>query len=158
MDPHLTASQAVLDEVYDGLVALIRPLDADCLNWAPTDDESNSIAALTHHIAGSMNSWLARALSEPDVRDRDAEFRGQGDATTLVGIVEASRARVHAQIARLDGIDRGTVRHVQRLAPRPHAAEVTVGWCIEHALIHAGEHWGQIQLTRQLWPAEGRQT
>jgi hypothetical protein len=28
---------------------------------------------------------------------------------------------------------------------------LSVGWCIAHALIHAGEHWGQIQLNLQLY-------
>ena len=28
--------------------------------------------------------------------------------------------------------------------------ELSLAWCVEHALIHAGEHWGQIQLTAQL--------
>jgi hypothetical protein len=32
-------------------------------------------------------------------------------------------------------------------------ATVCVAWCVEHAVIHAGEHWGQIQLTRQLYAA-----
>lgn len=153
MDPHLTASQSVLDELYDALTALLRPLDEDCLNWTPTDDESNSIAALVHHIAGSLDNWLTRALGEPVVRDRDAEFRGRGDAATLVAIIERSRTRSHAAFARLDGVDRGTMRHVQRALPQPHESDVPVGWCIEHAIIHAGEHWGQIQLTRQLYAA-----
>jgi hypothetical protein len=32
-------------------------------------------------------------------------------------------------------------------------ATVTAAWCVEHALAHAGEHWGQIQLTAQLYAA-----
>jgi len=151
MDPHLAASQAVLDELYDALGAFLQPLDENCLNWIPTGDATNSIAALVHHVAGSLDNWLTRALAEPVVRDRDAEFRGRGDAATLIGIVEASRTRAHAQLARLDSIDRGTVRRVQRTMPRPHETNVTVGWCIEHALIHAGEHWGQIQLNASLY-------
>jgi hypothetical protein len=53
--------------------------------------------------------------------------------------------------ARLDAVDRGLVRRVRRAIPRPHETEATVAWCIEHAIIHAGEHWGQIQLNRSLF-------
>lgn len=153
MDPHLTASLAVLEELYDGLVDLLGAIDDDCANWTPPIPDTNSIAALTHHIAGSMDNWLTRALAEPVVRDRDAEFRGRGSPADLIAIVERSRARVREQFARLDAVDRGLVRRVRRAIPRPHDAEHTVGWCIEHALIHAGEHWGQIQLNRQLYAA-----
>jgi hypothetical protein len=31
--------------------------------------------------------------------------------------------------------------------------DVTIAWCVEHAIIHVGEHWGQIQLTAQLYRA-----
>lgn len=149
MDPHLSASLAVLEELYDGLLALLRASDDDGLNWTPPIPETNSAAALVHHVAGSLNAWLSRALDEPVVRDRAAEFRGRGSAAELIALVEASRARTRAQFARLDGVDRGLVRRVHRSLPQPHAAAATVGWCIEHALIHAGEHWGQIQLTLQ---------
>jgi uncharacterized damage-inducible protein DinB len=157
MDAQLAASLAVLEEMYDSLIELIRPLDDDCLNWTPPVPEINSIAALTTHIAGSMNNWLTRTLGEPVVRDREAEFRRRAGAADLIATVEASRARAREQFARLDGVDRATIRRVSRSIPQPHEVDVTVGWCIEHAIIHAGEHWGQIQLTRQLWPAEDRQ-
>ncbi len=153
MDPQLTASLAVLEELYDSLVALLRPLDDACLNWTPPAPDTNSIAALTHHIAGSMDNWLTRALGEPVSRDREAEFRRQGGTADLIAVVEQSRIRAREQFARLDAVERGLVRQVRRAIPQPHDTEHTVGWCIEHAIIHAGEHWGQIQLNRQLYAA-----
>lgn len=152
MNPQLAASLAVLEELYDGLLALLSPLDDACLNWSPAAPGTNSIAALTRHIAGSLESWLARALDEPVARDRDAEFRFHGGAADLVALVERSRDRSREQFARLGVIDPGTVRRVRRLGDGGERA-LTVGWCVEHALIHAGEHWGQIQLNRQLYAA-----
>lgn len=152
MNPHLAASLAVLEEMYDGLAGLIRPLDEDCLNWSPPVADSNSIAALTRHIAGSVDSWLSWALDEPLQRDREAEFRARHPSGELLALLEQSRRRVREQFTRLEGIDPGVVRHTRRL----HADQqvpLTVAWCIEHAVIHAGEHWGQIQLTRQLYAA-----
>lgn len=154
MNPYLAASLAVLEEMYDALAALIAPLGEDCLTWTPTTEDTNSIAVLSVHIAGSVNSWLARALAEPFERDRDAEFVARRAATELVALIAHSRALAREQFARVDALDGGLVRRVRRLAP-DQDAEYSVAWCIEHALIHAGEHWGQIQLNVQLYASQG---
>ncbi|HEX5503072.1 MAG TPA: DinB family protein [Thermomicrobiales bacterium] len=154
MPAHLTASQDVLEELYAALLDLLRGLDDAALAWRPPLPETNSIAALVHHTVGATESWLARALDESLARDRDAEFRASATAAEAVALVERSRERVRAQFARLAAVEPGTVRQLQR---HGHAAAqpLTVAWCVEHALIHAGEHWGQIQLTRQLHAARG---
>ncbi|HET8628649.1 MAG TPA: DinB family protein [Thermomicrobiales bacterium] len=152
MPPHLAASQDVLEELYAALLALLRDLGDAALNWRPPLPETNSIAALVHHTVGATESWLSRALDEPVDRDRDAEFRASATAAEAVALVERSRERVRAQFARLAAVEPGTVRHVRRL-DRAEAQPLTAAWCVEHALIHAGEHWGQIQLTRQLHAA-----
>ena len=46
MNAYLDASLAVLEEMLDDLVELIRPLGDDALNWAPLPDGTNSIAVL----------------------------------------------------------------------------------------------------------------
>lgn len=154
MNPYLTASRAVLEELYDNLLSLIRTLGEDCLNWTPLTNETNSITNLTCHIVGSVDSWLARAVDEPFPRDRDAEFRTYSNMEELVTLIEQSRARTRDRFACLDTIDGSTLRSVRR-----HAAEapapLSAAWCVEHAIIHAGEHWGQIQLNRQLHAAKG---
>ena len=150
MGPYLTASLAVLEELYDALVALLRPLDEDCLNWSPLPQDTNSITNLTCHIAGSVNSGLARALDEPFERDRDAEFRTHYGSGELLAVIERSREQARGQFERLEGIDLGAIRQVRRLAAGGEGA-LTAAWCVQHALIHAGEHWGQIQLNAQLY-------
>jgi uncharacterized damage-inducible protein DinB len=154
MQPYLAANLAVLEEMYDHLAELIRPLDEACLNWSPPIPETNSIAALVVHIAGSIDNWLGRALDEPVQRDRDAEFRARHDVETLLALVGQSRRRIRERFERLEAVDPGTERRVRRLLSEGELS-LTVAWCVEHAVIHAGEHWGQIQLTRQLYAARG---
>jgi uncharacterized damage-inducible protein DinB len=148
MNPYLTASLAVLEELYGNLTACVQPLSGECLNWSPPAPETNTIANLVCHIAGSVNSWFARALDEPYERDRDAEFRARRSAAELVALLTTSQQLAREQITRLDALDGGTVRHLRRLSSGKEMP-LTVAWCVEHAVIHAGEHWGQIQLNRQ---------
>jgi hypothetical protein len=150
MSAALEASLAVVEEQLDGMISLLQPLDADCLNWVPPVPDANSIAAMVTHTCGSIDSWLARALVETIDRDREAEFQARGDAAGLVDRIERCRADTRRRLEALEAVDPATVRSVRRLS-RGEDAGVSVAWCVEHAIIHAGEHWGQIQLTRQLY-------
>jgi hypothetical protein len=152
MSAQLEAGLAVLEEQLDAMLALVRPLEADCLNWTPPVAETNSIAAMVTHTCGSIDSWLARALVESIDRDRDAEFEARADAAALVGRIERCRVDTRRRIEALEAVDPATVRPVRRLS-RGEDQRVSVAWCVEHAIIHAGEHWGQIQLTKQLYGA-----
>jgi uncharacterized damage-inducible protein DinB len=152
MSAPLAADLAVLEEMLDAMVELIRPLDDDCLNWTPAAPETNSIAAMVTHTCGSIDGWLSRALVESIERDREAEFHARADAAALVERIERCRAETRRRLDALDGVDPGTVRSVRRLSSG-RDAQVSVAWCVEHAIVHAGEHWGQIQLTRQLYDA-----
>ncbi len=152
MSEQLDANLAVLEEILDDLSDLIRPLDERALNWAPLGEGTNSIAVLVVHTAGSTVSWLARAAGEELPRDRESEFRARGTAADLLSVVERCRADARARIRELDALDLSGTRHVHRLRGNVDA-DVTAAWCVEHALAHAAEHWGQIQLTAQLHAA-----
>jgi uncharacterized damage-inducible protein DinB len=152
MTAHLEAGLAALEEQFDAMVALLRPLEADCLNWRPPVPETNSIAAMVTHTCGSIDGWLARALVESIDRNRDAEFETRADAAALVALVERCRVETRRRIEALQAVDPATIRSVRRLS-RGQDQQVSVAWCLEHAIIHAGEHWGQIQLTKQLYAA-----
>jgi hypothetical protein len=152
MSAHVEADLAVLEEQIDAMAALLRPLAAECLNWTPAAPETNSIAAMVVHTCGSIDNWLARALVESIERDREAEFAARADAAALVARVERCRADTRRRLEALRAVDPATVRAVRRLS-RGEDQQVSVAWCIEHAIIHAGEHWGQIQLTKQLFEA-----
>jgi uncharacterized damage-inducible protein DinB len=153
MSAQLEAGLAVLEEQLDAMVELLRPLEPECLNWTPPVAETNSIAAMVTHTCGSIDGWLARALVESIERDRDAEFAARADAEALVARIERCRADTRRRVEALGAIDPATVRAVRRLS-RGEDQQVSVAWCLEHAIIHAGEHWGQIQLTKQLYDGQ----
>jgi len=152
LNAHLTAGLAVLDEIYDDLAALIGQSDDDALNWTPPVPNANSTATLTRHIAGSNDAWFRRALGESFQRDRDAEFRYRGTAQELVDLLNASRTTLRDLAERLDTVDPAAIRRYTRLGDT-HESALSVAWCIEHALVHAAEHWGQIQINHQLYAA-----
>ena len=145
VNPHLSANLAVLEEMFDDLAALLGSLEPDCANWAAPEPNANSIADLVRHVAGSLDAWLSRALDEPFERDRDAEFAAFHSPDELLALVERSWAKILQQFAKLDAIDPDTVRRFRRL-DADNQTERTVAWCVAHAVIHAGEHWGQIQV------------
>lgn len=157
MSVPLDADLAVLEEILADLSDLIRPLDESALNWAPLDEDANSIAALVVHTAGSTASWLARAAGETLQRDRDSEFRARGGAADLLAVIARCRDDARRRVSQLDGVDPASIRPVHRLRGEVDA-DVSAAWCVEHALAHAAEHWGQIQLTAQLYAARSPRT
>lgn len=152
MNAHLTAGLAVLDETYDDLAELIGQTTDEALTWTPPVPDANSIAVLTRHIVGATDAWFRRALGETVQRDRDAEFRYHGTAQELRDLLAESRSTIRDLAERLDAVDPAAIRRYQRLGD-DHESALTVAWCVEHALVHAAEHWGQIQLNRQLFAA-----
>lgn len=144
METLVTATLEVLDELHDDLRRMVSDLSAEALNWAP-GDETNSIYALVTHLLGSERFWLAAALQQSIERDREAEFRARGaDASDLLRLIDEAGAQARALLAQLTPESLAgafTLREV----PRSGAS------CLLHALEHAGQHRGQIALTRQLW-------
>jgi uncharacterized damage-inducible protein DinB len=151
--PELASALAVFEEIYGAMAELVRPLDQAALNWAPLARDTNSIAVLVHHVVGSSNGWLARAVGEPFERDRDAEFRRSDGPAALVALIESARSEVRRRFGLLGDQDLSQTLRVTRVSA-PDGEEVSRAWCVAHALAHLSEHWGAMQLTRQLY--EGR--
>jgi hypothetical protein len=141
----LSANLAVLDEVYTDLLKLLRTLEDADVNWVPPVADTNSIAVVTTHVVGSNARWLSRATGHEVATDRPSEFRAHASCEQLIAHVEQARVDAHAWLAALDTIDPGETRETGQAG-----WTVSAAWCVEHALVHTGEHWGQIQLTRQL--------
>jgi hypothetical protein len=139
-----------LEGTFSDLVELVAQLDDDAPNWRPPAPDSNSIAVLVRHTIGSTSMWCAIALDEPFERDRDAEFRVHETKEALLDALREFVPSVRGPFERLGSVD----PEVERRDPR--SGEVhTVGWCVAHVMSHTGEHWGQIQLTRDLYRAGG---
>ena len=158
MNPHLQDSLDAYDEMFEQMAAFVAPLPDDVLNWRPPAADANTIAALITHVCGSTNQWLSRAVGETVQRDREAEFRRAGRSAELVALIQQARADLRRRVALMDGRDLAQTLTVTR-AGGAHAGQtmdVSLAWCLEHALVHAGEHWGHIQLTQQLHAALAR--
>jgi uncharacterized damage-inducible protein DinB len=149
------AELAVFEELFGNIADFVRPLDEASLNWRPLASETNSIAALVYHVVDSTNVWLARAAGETfeRTRDREAQFRRQDSAGNLVAALDVGKQEVQRRFGLLDGIDLTQTVTVTRVtAPQPFDA--SRAWCVEHALSHVSEHWGAMQLTKQLYEAQ----
>ena len=146
MNAQLGAGLAVIEELLGAMQGLLAELGDEAVNWTPLPSDTNSIAVMVVHTLGSLDTWLSRGFGVELPRNREAEFGAFVSASELVERVAQARERTKVQFARLAALDLATPRE---LVP----AEQNAAWCVEHALIHAGEHWGQIQLTRQLFDA-----
>ena len=71
----------------------VRGLDADALNWTPTAEETNSAAALVHHMWGLERFFVRQVVGGHDIgRDRDAEFAAQAaTAEELVRLLDEAQ-------------------------------------------------------------------
>lgn len=122
-------------------------LPPEAWDWSPGKD-MNSISVLVVHLTGAERFWIGDvAAQEPSDRNRDSEFKVKGLGTEILKkrLDEAlSYAKVTLEKFTLQDLE------VTRTSTRD-GREFTVGWALLHALEHATEHKGQIQLTRQLW-------
>jgi hypothetical protein len=148
VNPHLAANVAVLDEMYTDLLELLGTLDDYAFNWSPPFAETNSIAVLTAHMLGSNARWLSRATGNEVATHRPTEFQARGSVADAVAKVEQAKADARRWLEQLEQVDLGTTRDTGQ-----QGWTVSAAWCVEHAIAHAHDHWGQVQLTRQLHAA-----
>ena len=141
----VSASLQHLDTMYGHLLDLLNSTDDGTLNWAPGVAETNSIAILVAHVVGATARWLSNAAGNPRLGDRPAEFRTRAAPAQAVALVEQARQDAHSWFTTIDRLDPNDERPMLG-----ENEQTTVGWCVAHAVTHAHEHWGQIQLTLQL--------
>jgi uncharacterized damage-inducible protein DinB len=143
------ANRATLEILYTDLLRFLRGLDDACVRWVPPAPETNSISGMVRHTLGATAGWITRAAGEELTgRDREAELRATDGVADLIAVTERALEDLRQRFDRLRGVDPAEVRRFH-LVTRPGEFQESVAWCIEHAIIHAGEHWGQMQLTRQ---------
>jgi uncharacterized damage-inducible protein DinB len=128
---------------------LLAALPAEALNWRPPvtgDSGTNSAAAIVTHVHGGQRLWIGQALGGvPAHRDREAELRVvAADAGEVLARVDAAAERVRATLAGLTAAD---LEKTVMFDDEPR----TYRWMIVRMLAHAAEHWGELQLVRQLW-------
>ena len=140
---HLRDLRAKIFETLDGL-------NADALNWSPTQEGTNSLFVLATHCIGSEHGWIFEILGRGDkTRNRPTEFMAKGsDLTALRDEYARVTQETEALLATRTLADLWTTRE------RTNFGDVSERWIVLHVIEHYSEHLGQMYLTRQLW--EGR--
>ena len=149
MEPVVEAATTILETLRGDIRQGLEGQSGEALNWRPTPD-GNAIAGLLAHMLESSTFLLQLGLGNTVPRDREAQFAATApDAQALLArldeawprLLEAARAYTPETLA----------------APREFRGNrVTGAWCLLHACAHLLEHWGQIQLTRDLYAARDR--
>jgi len=136
-----------LQALHTAMEQIVNGLPQAVLDWTP-GPEMNSIHVLVVHVAGSERYWIGDvAGSDPSGRDRDAEFRSHGlDTDALIDLLDRTLAHSRAVLEQLEPADLERLR----VSPR-NGRQVTVAWCLAHALEHTALHLGHMEITRQLW-------
>jgi len=135
-----------LQNCHNDILNEVDGLTPAALDWSPGPD-MNSISVLVFHLTGAERFWIGDvAAQDSSNRDRDAEFKVKGlDSTTL-----NKRLADTLEYAR-SALEKMSLHDLETRRLLPDGREFTVAWALLHALEHATEHLGQIQLTRQLW-------
>jgi uncharacterized damage-inducible protein DinB len=139
-----------LKDLREQVKNLLDGLSQEALDWQPIPEKgdlaTNSIGALTLHLAGSENFWMKEIIGSQSIqRDREAEFAAKGvKAADLISKLEMA-ARGAEEI--LASMNPGRLEENRKFRDRT----VTVQWAILHVIEHYAIHLGHMQLTRQLW-------
>ncbi|WP_305091625.1 DUF664 domain-containing protein [Prescottella sp. R16] len=147
---------SIADESLSAMQAILSGMTSEQANRAPALPGANSPYAIGAHCVGMADYWggsLIAGLRIP--RDRDSEFRAQGDPQQLC--VELGRIRRlipgHAAIALTEGVrDRTTVGTTRNATDR----EASATWMLLHIVRELSQHLGQLEITRDILASADR--
>ena len=141
---------ASLEQLSHRIIAELEAVPPEALNWRPPFPDSNSMYVLAIHTAAATEWWVVGAAAgQPVQRDRPAEFRSEGSLAVVKTWYADKLAAVRQAADGLSDADLSAKRSYTTL--RGSTEENTAAYCLLHALEHAAEHLGHIQITRQLW-------
>ena len=136
-----------LFEELDRVVKALDGLDEAAVNWKPPSPSANTLLVLaTHTLGAALDHVVHRLCGEDVARSRPAEFAATGSAAHIHRRTDALKGRVTDALARMDP----AVLEVMHDTP---AGKLAGGHWLVHAVAHAAEHAGQMELTRDLWLA-----
>jgi uncharacterized damage-inducible protein DinB len=119
--------------------------------WRRGGEHENSVANLLLHLEGNLRQWILHGIAgQPDVRERDAEFR-----LTPVAAKAEVWARFSATLGESREVIAGlpTERLLEVIDPQPasNMRHVTILESIFKVVSHLDHHAGQIiVLTKQM--------
>lgn len=140
-----------LQELHDDMIATLKDLPPEALDWSPAEDV-NSINVLVTHTAGAERFLIGDLVArDAGNRDRDSEFKVHGlDAGVLTQRLNESMAYNRSIMDGMSLDDLSARRDFRE-------GEASVARILDHALKHTGTHLGHIQLMRQFWEMYGKQ-
>jgi len=133
----------------DDFVQLAASVDQDGLHWQPPAESTNSIAVLVVHTLGNIEENILEVLlHQPVGRDRDAEFiEGDFDAGDLRTKWNELRTRLESALSQAN------IEELDLVRSHPRRGTVTGRGVLINAAQHCAEHYGQAELTRDLYGA-----
>lgn len=140
---------AYCDRALDGYAAIARQLGDDLVNERLADvPGANTASGLIAHAAGVIGRWGSTVnLGVVVPRDRDAEFLATGTVADSLAVLDAARARLHAD-ARA-----ASPRHAPANPPPPEDHpdfDATQGDVLLHVYEELAQHLGQLEVTRDV--------
>ena len=116
------------------------------VNKRPPGPETNAVAGLITHCCGVSEFWLGHVgLGRPSTRDRDAEFTRTATVLELHADVEASLARISADLERICAGE--TSGEHQALRETLEYSDVSDAALVLHVVEELFQHLGQMELT-----------
>lgn len=142
----LTAG-ALLDpfrDVHEKVRSALQGLDGEAIHWRP-GPETNSVAGLVAHMVNSERRNLLRAVGSDDERDPDELKRRSGTPATLRQLIDAADQWLDEYQRTLD------VSALSAVVTHPHRGDRTALALVLETYGHLKEHYGHLQLTKQLY-------
>ncbi len=129
------------------MLAALRTLSDEELNWRPPMPGSNSRYVIAYHAATASEWWLHIALGTIDERDRTLEFSARGTFTTLE---EHFNAWLRAAEQAIPSLQDYEAVHVLP------SGQWTTRYALWHIIEHLSLHLGHIEITGQWYEQEQR--
>ncbi|MGN5237444.1 MULTISPECIES: DinB family protein [unclassified Rhodococcus (in: high G+C Gram-positive bacteria)] len=153
-DETYQAVVSIADESLAAIQAILAGMTTVQANRVPDLPGANSPYAIGAHCVGMADYWggsLIAGLHIP--RDRDSEFRAQGDPQQLCA--ELARVREdfpqRAAIAVTEGVRSRTATGTTR-SDTVRTASAT--WMLLHMVRELSQHLGQLEITRDIVAAD----
>ena len=137
------------DLALDIMSAIVEELGDELANRRPDLPGANSPYAILTHCLGVMEFWGGATVAGRTIeRDRVAEFTATGPVADLVGRVDEARRRLSRDLAGLDSVEAPS--QVRRNPDEPVPYTDTKGAVLLHVLEELFQHFGQMELTRDI--------
>ncbi len=147
MLPEISEAILRLRALRGKIFETLEGLDADALNWSPTDANTNSLFVLATHCIGSEHGWMFETLGHgAKTRNRSAEFAARA---SNLDALRAEYARVTQETETL--LATRSSDDLSRRRENANFGPISERWIILHIIEHYAEHLGQMYLTKQLW-------